>query len=119
MNAVGQVLDGLADELRAIGWEAVRDPDLVAPTVSGAGRCAFVGLPTIAGYGVGGRLTLTIPVHLLTVPTMPGYDALLGLLPATIAALGMVEELPPQSLQIADDIQLPGYRLTVTRRTTC
>jgi hypothetical protein len=118
VSTIGDVLDEVVADLAAVGWEAVRTPDLVLPTLSQSGRVAFVGLPTVVGRGVSGTLALEIPVHLACVPTAPGYESMLDLIPATVRRFGVAQELAPQSLRM-DDTELPGYLLTITRRTPC
>jgi hypothetical protein len=109
-------LQGIADTLTGVGWDATTDPALLLPATSRNGRGALVGLPTVELVSVSGRVQLTVPVHVVAPAT--GTGPLLDMLPATLAALRTTNPLTPETLTVGD-ASLLGRVTTVTIRLNC
>lgn len=118
MSAVGDLVTELLDALTGAGVTATADPDLVSALVASAGYVALVEPPAVTRRTLDGHMRAETVVRLLVSP--PGgarqWATAWEQLPAAMDVLGCTAA-PRESREIGS-ISYPGYRLTVTQRTT-
>lgn len=100
-------LDEIVAILEAAGIAATRDPGAFEPPG------AIVGAPTVLGVNIGGALSLSVPVYLVTPdPGQAGLDDLLAMLVVAMPALRQREAIPTTWTTQLNRDGLPAYLIT-------